>query len=1154
MSPLLDHGEDVGAARRLRQAWVFGHDVPLHRGDELVPAVGCALPAALTPDHRALSSRPWHRPGLRGDACGLIDETLQPPATMRIQLCGSLVVEVDGHRVESTLPSAQGRLLFCYLALNADRPVRRDELIDCLWPEHPPADPAAGLNTLLSRLRRSLGPGVIEGSGQLRLVLPPEAEIDVRLAGEAVARAQAAVSDRVWQQAWGPAHAALAIARRGLLPGIEAPWLDRHRRELEDVELAALKLVAEVGLGLGGAELAAAERASTQLVGRAPFRESGYRLQMEVLAARGNVAEALRTYEQIRQLLADELGSTPSAELVTLHARLLRGEPVARETGEPVPPTRVRARSAPFIGRRRELDQLERAFDEARNGRRRLVLLAGEAGIGKTALAQELTAEAEDAGAAVFWGRCLEGQGAPPFWPWTEMLRAISERMRPEQVRRALGAGASDVAHLAPELAQLVQEPPAPQSLDPDAARFRLYDSLSRFLARLSAVQPLVLVFDDLHWADPASLGAMAFFAGRLDEAAILAIGTYRAFEMDAPLAETVAAFAREPLVSRLDLAGLGEVELADLIAQVTGVRPPQSMVAALHRRTEGNPFFASEIVRLLESEQADYVQSGEADELLRREVPAGVRGVVRRRLSKLPAESLDLLSCAAVIGERFELPLLSHVAARDEERVLGLLDAPVRAGVVSDDAHASGSYRFAHALIRETLYVELNAAQRARIHLQVGEALERLVEQGVDGISELAHHLYLGASVDPDAVPRAVGYAFRAADAAYTRLAYEQAELQLRRALELVMRLPSESERRERELDAQGRLGALLMMTKGYAAPEVGKACARVRELCATIDNEPLLLSSLWRLGVFHEVRAEFAESRRIGTQLLEQGRATTRQNLRLVGSQLAGVAALQAGEIAAARRLLEETLTLADAATNALSELLGHDFRITSRTFLAWALTMAGHDADAQRLLSQALERAQGRERPFDEAFVLSLSALVAVIRCDPGAAQQAAERAQAIAGTYGFPLFAAIAGVFRGWSLSEAGEPEHGVSAIEENLARLDATGARMMRDCFLGLLAEAHHRAGRAEDALASIDQALAQVDTGPFYEAELHRLRGELLLTANPNQARDAEESLRRAVAVARTQGAEAFERRAQDSLRRSKVSSLSQLRRRRSPL
>jgi DNA-binding SARP family transcriptional activator/tetratricopeptide (TPR) repeat protein len=1040
---------------------------------------------------------------------------------MRIQLCGPLVVELDERRVEGALPSRQGRLLFSYLALNAERSVRREELIDCLWPERPPADPSAALNTLVSRLRRAVGAGVVEGTGELRLVLPPGAEIDVRVAAEALRRAQAAASDGVWQRAWGPTHAALAIARRGLLPGVEASWVDRHRRELEDLEFAALELVAAIGLGLGGAELAAADRASAELVERAPFRESGYRLRMDVLAARGNVAEALRTYEQLRRLLAEELGSTPSPELVTLHARLLRGEPVAGNKIAPPRRSPSRAGSAAFVGRSRELDELDRALGNAQSGSRRLVLLSGEPGIGKTRLAQEVAARAEAAGAAVFWGRCSEGDGAPPFWPWTEVLRAMSDRMRPEQLRRALGAGAGDLAQLGPELAELVPGPAAPQPLDPEAARFRLYDSLSRFLARLAAIQPLVFVFDDLHWADAPSLGAVGFLAGRLDEAAILVIGTYRDADVGAPLAELLADLAREPLVSRLELTGLKEGELSDLIEDATGVPPGQPVVAALHRRTEGNPFFASEIVRLLQSESSGDLRSGETARLLQHKMPAGVRDVLRRRLGKLPEQSLDVLSCAAVIGERFELPLLAQVSALDEERVLDLLDAPARAGIVSASPQGPGSYGFSHALIRETLYAELSAARRPRLHLQVGEALERLAKLDPDKVSELAYHFYLGTAVRPDAVATTIGYAIRAADRAYTRLAFEQAEQQLRQALELVTRLPAGPERQEHELEAQVRLGALLMMTKGYAATEVGEACARAQELCETIDNEPLLLSSSWRLGVYHEVRADFAEARRIGEHLLERGRETNRPNFRLVGSQLAGVAALHCGEVPAASTLLEETLALAGASTDTtLPELLGHDFRITSRAFLGWALTMREEDQHAQRLLTEALSHARRRRRPFDEAFVLFLTALAAVIRRDVTAARESARRAQTTSTTNGFPLFAALAGVILGWALSEQDQAELGIPTIEQNLNRLDATGARMMRDCFIGLLAEAYRNAGRIDDALATVEQALAQADTGPFYEAELHRLHGELLVAVQPTRTADAEAPAPRATARA----------------------------------
>ena len=238
----------------------------------------------------------------------------------RIQLCGSLAVTLDGRRLEQELPGNQGRLLFAYLAVNRTRPIPRDELVDAVWPE---GAAAPALSPVLSRLRRVLDDGLVVGTSQLRLALPDDAWVDVEVAVKAIHRAESAVALAEWTEAWAPARVALHIASRTFLSGFDAPWIEERRRYLHAVRLSALECVAAVGLGLGGAEFAAAERCARKLIELEPYRESGYRLLMQSHARRDNVAEALRVYESLRVLLRDELGIAPSDSTQALHKELL---------------------------------------------------------------------------------------------------------------------------------------------------------------------------------------------------------------------------------------------------------------------------------------------------------------------------------------------------------------------------------------------------------------------------------------------------------------------------------------------------------------------------------------------------------------------------------------------------------------------------------------------------------------------------------------------------------------------------------------------------------------------------------------------------------------------------------------------------------------
>ena len=242
---------------------------------------------------------------------------------MRVQLCGAFRIDADGRKLEARLPGRQGRMLFAYLALNRARPVLRDELVGALWPGPAPAQAGASLSILLSKVRAAIAPARLEGRSDLGLVLPEHSQVDVEHALESVHSAESAVAAGEWRRAWAPSLAAFLVTERRLLADCDAPWLDEWRRRLDDVLVRSLECHAAACLGTGGAELAAAERSARRLVELSPYRESGYRILMEALAARGNVAEAVRVYDEVRRLFRDELGIVSGASLQEVHKRLL---------------------------------------------------------------------------------------------------------------------------------------------------------------------------------------------------------------------------------------------------------------------------------------------------------------------------------------------------------------------------------------------------------------------------------------------------------------------------------------------------------------------------------------------------------------------------------------------------------------------------------------------------------------------------------------------------------------------------------------------------------------------------------------------------------------------------------------------------------------
>ena len=260
---------------------------------------------------------------------GNLGETLAVAPQTRIQLCGRLTATVEGKRVEGMLPGRQGRLLFAYLVAHRWRPTTRPEMAEAIWPERPPAAADTALSALLTKLRRVLGDGALVGKHDVRLSLPSDAWVDLEAASEGLHRAESAVAQGDWARAWGPARVALHIGLRRFLPGYEGPWVEEIRTRMTDILLRAHECVAAAGLGLGGPELGSADRSARALVKLAPYRENGYRFMMEVLAASGNVAEALLTYERLRKLLREELGASPGAATQAVHKRLLQGDRVS---------------------------------------------------------------------------------------------------------------------------------------------------------------------------------------------------------------------------------------------------------------------------------------------------------------------------------------------------------------------------------------------------------------------------------------------------------------------------------------------------------------------------------------------------------------------------------------------------------------------------------------------------------------------------------------------------------------------------------------------------------------------------------------------------------------------------------------------------------
>ncbi len=729
---------------------------------------------------------------------------------MEFRILGPLEVVENGR--ELALGSRKQRALLALLVLHAGKVVSRDRLIDDLWHGDPPAAAETTLRAHISRLRSALGASrLLTRAPGYTLVVAPE-ELDAARCERLLAEAREEFAHGHPAAAAERLRAALGLWRGSVLADVAyEPFAHGEIARLDELRLAVLEERIEADLALARhADLVGELEA---LVAEHPLRERLRGQLMLALYRSGRQADALESYRAARRVLTEELGLEPSETLRDLQRAILAHDPSLKAPSHVDREQRAGAGGpGPFVGRARELSELSRALDDALAGEGRLVLISGEPGIGKSRLVEQLARRARERGAEVLVGRCWEAGGAPAYWPWVQALRTHARGSDPETLRSELGRGASDLAQILPELNQLYGELPKPPVSDPEGARFRFFEATASLLRAASLTQPLVLVLDDLHAADSPSLLLLQFLAGELAEARMLVVGAYRDVDPNPrdQLAETLIELRREPVTCSLPLTGLAEADVGSLVALTTGLEPEAHVVSALHRATDGNPLFVGEVVRLLAREKT--LESLSESDAWRRMVPEGVKAVIRRRLRHLSENCRLVLVLAAVLGREFDLAALEQVSEVSGDHLLDVLDEAARERVVTDVPGQPGRMRFAHVLIRDTLYDELAPGRRVQLHRRVGDALEELYADNAEPhLAELAHHFY--ESARPDVAEKALAYARRAAERSLGLLAYEEAARLFAVALRVLdsIELPNDAVRCDLMLalgDAYARAG----------------------------------------------------------------------------------------------------------------------------------------------------------------------------------------------------------------------------------------------------------------------------------------------------------------------------------------------------------
>jgi DNA-binding SARP family transcriptional activator/DNA-binding CsgD family transcriptional regulator len=783
---------------------------------------------------------------------------------MEFRVLGPLEVHDSGRVV--SLGAGKQRSLLGVLLLHPNETVSVDRLVDELWGERPPARATKLVQGYVSALRKLLGADrlVTRRPGYLFRVEP--SELDFVEFERLVMRAHSEPPEGAARRL----REALALWRGPALADVRLEGLAVSEAErLNELRLTALLDRIDADLALGRQEELVGELEA--LTAEHPLRERLRGQLMLALYRAGRQAEALDVYRQTRTVLTEELGIEPSVDLLSLEKAILNQNPEL--VGQPGDahrtnlvlqlPGPIRLSSPyPFVGRTREVKTLRTLVPRASAGGRRVALVGGEAGSGKSRLVREFAHDVAEEGVLVLYGAC-DAVVRSPYRPFVEALGHLV-RATEDLVRADLGPAGGELTRLLPDLALRIGELGPPITADPDTERHRLHTAVTDVLTNAARRRPLMLVLEDGHWADTPTLLLLRHLARAATDARILLLATFRDTEADVPaeLAGALTELRRYDDVVRIHLGGLSEKEIAEFLRSASGATAAVAPELARRIRdvTAGNPFLLCELWRTLAETEA--FETVEGTVRLTRPLeeiatPESIREVVRDRVSRLPPPTRELLDLASVAGPEFELEILRRAAG--SLSALEGLESAERTGLIEEIPSHSIAYRFTHELVRRALYDRLSGARRAELHLRVAEALEGAHRSPAGPVlADLAHHFTVAAALGGR--ERAITYNLLAAEAATAALDHDEAAARLRTALDLGI----DGERRHAEVQLE--LGAACV--RAGESLEAIHAYRGAGETARSVGDGELLAraavgfeEACWRPGMLDQRAVEFLE-----------------------------------------------------------------------------------------------------------------------------------------------------------------------------------------------------------------------------------------------------------------------------------------------------
>ncbi len=1039
---------------------------------------------------------------------------------LHIRLLGDFSLLYNDQPITS-LNTPRLQSLLAYLSLHRDGPQQRQHLAFLFWPDATEAQARNNLRQLVHQLRQAF-PAVDHflqsDTSSLRWRLDTPFHLDVAEFDQALQRADEAARHNDLRGQQSTLKEADNLYRGALLPSCYDDWIVPERERLRQDHLQALEQLLRLFERQG--DPVTAIQYTQRLIRIDPLSEDFYRRLIRLHVMNNDRASALRVYHTCAATLQRELGIEPDPATRAVYEQLLHSEATTAPASRAAP-TFVGAPT--LIGRQPQWERLHQAWQRAIDSGPHLVLVSGEAGIGKSRLAEEFLEWADQQGIVTARTRSYAAEGQLSLGPVTDWLRSEGLRGHLEQIDTVW---LTEVARILPELFAERPDIPHYEPVTEYGQRQRFFEALAR--AILAAPQPLLLVIDDLQWCDPETLEWLHFLLRFDPLARLLVVGCVRTEELPPhhPLRTLLLDLQTTRRVTEIALQPLDAAETAKLAALVVKREWGVDTLMRLYQESEGYPFFVVEMARArLEgspasaplSERPPHLRPAEALE----DLPARVHAVLVGRLLQLSASAQEFAKLAATIGHEFTLDLLLAASNADADSAVRALDELWQKRIVRE--HGTTSYDFTHDKLREVAYAEISVPQRRMQHRRIARALETLHAEDLDPVcGQIATH-YERAGLLEQALP----YYQRAAAVAQRRYANEEAITLLSRALKLLEQLPAGLKRDKQELGLQLALAPPYRVTKGWAAPEMESVLDRILALCDTVGDDAQRAEALYGLQSLYVVQAKLEKGQSVSDELQTLYQRTLGTAAPPFSGMMLAGARLHLGKIAEANAQFTKVIAAHDPAQILhIQESQGVNYAAHARAWQAHALWCLGYPQQALDCGLEAIRVVQHLNQPFNQALVSAYLALLQQLRADEATARACAQEALALTSAYQAPYYRSWSAILVSYAQALEQPTGQHIKRLRASIDEFKASSARLRLPYYLALLAQVYAKAGRAQEGLAVIEEALAEARTHNerWWNAELHRLRGELLLLRGAD-AEEIEAALLRAIETASAQQA-----------------------------